>query len=67
MNYQINGKEVELPKNVDTVEKLLVHYNLQSRIAVVELNKDVVMKEDYETRRLSNGDRVEIVHFVGGG
>lgn len=67
MNFQINGKQVILPENVNSVEKLLIHYNLQSRIAVVELNKEIVMKEDYKFKRLSNGDVVEVVHFVGGG
>lgn len=67
MTFQINGKQVELPEEVDSVEKLLLHYNLQSRIAVVEVNKEIVMKEDHEAKRLSNGDVVEIIHFVGGG
>lgn len=67
MNFQLNGKQVELPSEVNSVEKLLAHYNLQSRIAVVEVNREIVMKEDYETSRLSNGDVVEIIHFVGGG
>ncbi|WP_085992988.1 sulfur carrier protein ThiS [Oceanobacillus senegalensis] len=67
MNLQLNGKQVELPKEVDSVGKLLGHYNLQSRIAVVEVNQDIVIKEDYESKKLSNGDVVEIVHFVGGG
>lgn len=67
MTLQINGKEVKLSEDVDSVAKLLLYYNLKSRIAVVEVNKEIVMKEEYETRRLSNGDIVEIVHFVGGG
>lgn len=67
MNFQLNGKEVELPKEIDSVEKLLTHYDLESRIAVVEVNKEIVRKEDYETSKLSNGDVVEIIHFVGGG
>jgi sulfur carrier protein len=67
VNFQLNGKQVEIPKEVDSVEKLLTHYDLQSRIAVVEVNKEIVMKEDYEASRLSNGDVVEIIHFVGGG
>ncbi|MBP2078851.1 sulfur carrier protein ThiS [Oceanobacillus polygoni] len=67
MNFQLNGKQVELPEVVDSVEKLLTHYHLQSRIAVVEVNKEIVRKEEYETKKLSNGDVVEIIHFVGGG
>ncbi|WP_339227267.1 sulfur carrier protein ThiS [Oceanobacillus sp. FSL K6-2867] len=67
MKFQLNGKQVELPELVDSVGKLLTHYQLQSRIAVVEVNKEIVMKEEYETKMLFNGDVVEIIHFVGGG
>lgn len=67
MKFQLNGKQVELPEVVDSVGELLAHYQLQSRIAVVEVNKEIVMKEEYETKRLFNGDVVEIIHFVGGG
>ncbi|MEK3905532.1 sulfur carrier protein ThiS [Oceanobacillus profundus] len=67
MKFQLNGKQVELPEVVDSVGELLAHYQLQSRIAVVEVNKEIVMKEEYETKRLFNGDIVEIIHFVGGG
>ncbi|MCF3944273.1 sulfur carrier protein ThiS [Oceanobacillus alkalisoli] len=67
MTLQINGKQVELPDNVNSVKKLLLHYKLESRIAVVELNKEIVKKEEYEKRKLVNGDTLEIVHFIGGG
>jgi sulfur carrier protein len=67
VNFQLNGRQVEVPIEIDSVEKLLAHYDLQSRIAVVEVNKEIVKKEEYESRRLSNGDTVEIIHFVGGG
>ncbi len=58
---------MEIPEEVNSVEKLLAHYHLQSRIAVVEINKEIVMKEDYVHQKLSHGDAVEIIHFVGGG
>lgn len=67
MTLQINGKQVELSDNVNSVKKLLLHYKLESRIAVVELNKEIVKKEEYEKRKLVNGDTLEIVHFIGGG
>lgn len=37
-----------------------------SRVAV-ELNLDIVPKEIYESTHINQGDRIEIVHFVGGG
>jgi sulfur carrier protein len=67
MSIQLNGKSVVLPEEVTSIQKLLTHYNLENRIVVVELNKEIVLKEQYETMNLSRGDVVEIIHFVGGG
>ena len=64
MAITVNGKQIELFENV---QQLLVHFHLENRIVIVEVNKDIVMKENYETTILSHGDVVEIVHFVGGG
>ena len=64
MSITVNGKQMEL---FETVQQLLVHYRLENRIVIVEVNEDIVTKENYETTSLSHGDVVEIVHFVGGG
>ena len=64
MAITVNGKQMEL---FGTIQQLLVHFRLENRIVIVEVNKDIVMKENYETTSLSHGDVVEIVHFVGGG
>ncbi|HWL11878.1 MAG TPA: sulfur carrier protein ThiS [Ureibacillus sp.] len=67
MSITLNGKNVDLQGGVSTVEQLLSHYRLENRIVVVEVNKEIVTKENYKTMSLSNGDVVEIIHFVGGG
>lgn len=65
MAITVNGrKQIEL---FETVQQLLINYGLENRIVVVEVNQEIVMKENYETTSLSHGDVVEIVHFVGGG
>ena len=64
MAITVNGKQMEL---FETVQQLLMHFNLENRIVIVEINKDIVLKENYEITSLSHGDVVEIVHFVGGG
>ena len=65
MSITVNGrKQLELFENV---QQLLKHYGLENRIVVVEVNQEIVMKENYEETSLSQGDVVEIVHFVGGG
>lgn len=67
MSITLNGKSVDLQEGVNTVEQLLSNYHLENRIVVVEVNKEIVMKENYKTMSLSHGDVVEIIHFVGGG
>lgn len=67
MSITLNGKSVDLQEGVHTVEQLLSHYHLENRIVIVEVNKEIVMKESYKTISFSHGDVVEIIHFVGGG
>ncbi|MEH7384549.1 sulfur carrier protein ThiS [Bacillus sp. JJ1521] len=67
MSIIVNGRQIDLPETIQNVQGLLSHYNLENRIVVVEVNKDIVMKNNYETTGLSKGDVVEIIHFVGGG
>lgn len=64
---QLKGKSTELPETVASIQDLLQLYGLENRIVVVEVNKEIVYKEDYSSKTLSDKDTVEIVHFVGGG
>ncbi len=64
---QLNGKIVELPEQVTTVWDLLAFYQLEDRIVVVELNKEIAVKENYRITPVVAGDVIEIIHFVGGG
>lgn len=67
MSIVLNGQNVNIPEDVTTVQQLLAYYQLENRICVVERNRDIVMKEQYETTKLCSGDIIEIIHFVGGG
>jgi len=67
MELIINGDTLEIPEHVQTVSELLSYFQLDNKIAIVEVNLNIIHKQDYETTTLSNGDKVEIVHFVGGG
>lgn len=62
----INGEIKEVPDNL-TVHSMLDHFSLPSQLVAIELNKEVVRKKDWETTPVNDGDRVEVVHFVGGG
>jgi sulfur carrier protein len=47
--------------------QFLESLGIDPRRVAVELNTDIVSKSAYETTILQDGDRMEIVHFVGGG
>ena len=62
----VNGE----PRSVTpgtSVEGLLVLLGLEPRKIAVERNLEIVPKSLYAETRLSDGDRIEIVQFVGGG
>jgi sulfur carrier protein len=63
----INGDSIEVPETVTTVSQLLLHLGLGEKIVIVELNQIILEKANHLTTTVSNGDRIEIVHFVGGG
>lgn len=64
---QLNGEIIELPEKIATVFDLLKFYELENRIVVVEVNKDITVKENYKHTPVVAGDVIEIIHFVGGG
>jgi len=63
---EVNGavREVEAGR---TVSGLLEDLDLDDRLVVVELNRRIIRRDDSTDVVLRDGDRVEIVHFVGGG
>jgi sulfur carrier protein len=67
MVFLINGDQVNVPERVKTVEDLLTHFQLEKKVLIVELNQQIIEKSLYAETLLADGDRVEIVHFVGGG
>lgn len=66
MSLTVNGESYDLPEPA-TVATLLARLGIASARVAVEVNEDVVPRGTYETHALVAGDRVEIVHFVGGG
>jgi sulfur carrier protein len=66
MKLQVNGKPVELPDG-STVDALLSHLAVEPARVAVERNQDVIPRRTWAETRLSDGDQVEIVTFVGGG
>jgi thiamine biosynthesis protein ThiS len=66
MHVIINGERRELAGNM-TVEALLEHLELDTRRVAVEINRRILKRAELNDVTVSDGDRLEVVHFVGGG
>jgi sulfur carrier protein len=65
VDIAINGENRSV--SAKTVKELLESLDIDSKRVAVELNMEILPKADYVTRTIADGDRIEIVHFVGGG
>ena len=63
---KVNGKDIVLCE-VKTISDLLKELNVNEKRVVVELNKEIVVKEDFGKVNLQDDDTVEVISFVGGG
>ena len=66
IRVQLNGKEREIPPGL-TVRGLLEMLELQPGMVVVERNREILSRSQFGDVRVEAGDRLELVHFVGGG
>ena len=62
----VNGESRQVPGPA-TLADLLRLLDLDPRTVVVELNRQIVRRPSLEETALSEGDSIELVHFVGGG
>jgi thiamine biosynthesis protein ThiS len=65
MSLVINGEERNCAAS--TLEALIEELGMKGDRIAVELNREIVPRTGWETTTLKDGDRLEIVHFVGGG
>lgn len=66
LRIEVNGKDREVADG-RTVAGLLEDLELDGRLVVVELNRQIIRRTEIEDVVLREGDQIEIVHFVGGG
>jgi thiamine biosynthesis protein ThiS len=62
----VNGEPVELPAGTSLAD-LLVRLGLDQRRVAVEVNLEVIPRARHPSLQIRDGDRLEIVSFVGGG
>ena len=62
----VNGEHRSFD-DIRTVQALVSHLALDSGRIAVELNRRILKRSEFAETSLADGDRVELVHFVGGG
>ncbi|MCU1284606.1 MAG: sulfur carrier protein ThiS [Acidobacteriales bacterium] len=66
MNVFINGEQRTF-EAIPTLAALIEHLGMKADRVAVELNRDIVQRTKWSETPLKDGDKLEIVHFVGGG
>ena len=63
---QLNGKKITIQSKF-SIYDLLKRYKLSNKKVAIEYNGTIISKENYKKKKLKNDDKIEIVHFIGGG
>jgi sulfur carrier protein len=63
---QLNGRKLELNSRY-SISTLLKKYKINGKKIAVELNGKIISRTKYNLIYLKNKDKIEIVHFIGGG
>ena len=65
MRVKINGKAEDIQEK--TIIDILKTKNVEPRMVAVEVNSELIERENYETTFLKDGDEIEFLYFMGGG
>ena len=63
---QLNGRKIKF-NNKSSLEALLKKYKVNGKKIAVELNGKIINRNKYKLIYIKDKDKVEIVHFIGGG
>ncbi len=62
----LNGEKRSVPTAID-LDRLLEYFSLPKQRIAIELNNSVVRRTDWPQTIVNDADKIEVVHFVGGG
>ena len=66
IKIKVNGKYVNIDKNL-ALSKLLNKFKIPIKKVAIELNQEIIDKRNITKIIIQKNDRIEIVHFIGGG
>ena len=66
IKIKLNGKEKQIPENFK-INKLINDLKIPIKKVAIELNQEILDKKKLHKIKLKKNDKIEIVHFIGGG
>jgi len=66
MNLIINGENRNIKEN-STIDDILKDLKIADKVMAVAVNMEIVKKENWSSYTPKDGDKIEFLHFVGGG
>jgi thiamine biosynthesis protein ThiS len=66
MKLTVNGENKEFPDGI-TLDELILQLGIKKEAVVAELNRHIIQPQMRDKQKLSEGDQVELIQFVGGG
>jgi sulfur carrier protein len=66
MKLIVNGKEKDFKEN-STLEVVLKELNLEGKVMAAAVNMNIVKQNSWDNYKLKDGDKLELLDFVGGG
>ncbi len=67
MQITLNGEPKTLDASTATIHDLLNSLNIKQNNVAIEVNLELVPRSTYQSHIINEGDKIEIIHFVGGG
>lgn len=66
INITLNGKKEELPKEM-SIAQLLKKKDIRPEVVTVEVNEQILSRQEFEKTVINENDKIEFVYFMGGG
>jgi len=66
IKIKVNGKFFKIDKNY-SIKKLINKLKIPIKLVAIELNNEIINKKKINKKILKENDKIEIVHFIGGG
>lgn len=67
MEIFVNGKVKNIVEENVYIRNLLEQFELNIDLIIVEVNQNIIKKEEYSKKKICHGDKIEIIQFIGGG